>query len=635
MKSRVFLWLMLSAAWLYCGCSTDEGTSTGPGGPSGTQISGELTGVLSASQSPYWVTGDLTVPAGQSLVIEPGVELRFDGLYMFLVQGHLQAVGTPDENIVFTSMSGAQGAGDFGQWRALVFDTGADTSELAYCLVEFGAVWDSTVRYPDDSTGLWVNGAIYCWNSSPLIRNCTILMNGYNGIYAIGSASQPRLYSNNIFENDGDGIRCEPLPGQAAKATPDIRYSNSKENNSQQFAGTPDNIGVWMQVNANGDSCDAQFNLSLDPLFADFALQDYSLHPCSPLINGGMDALHIGSIPYYVGATELRGDIGGRVITAAANPWYVSCDVFTHPGETLTIQPGALVLFEGVYDMRISGLLEAEGATFMPLDSVNSQVKWLGITLEESADPNSYVRDCRFVNTSTTQKETPYGGALTVRGISPEISGNSFENCEYAAISCQDGAQPEITYNLISGFGPVAVNCYDNSHPQINHNIIRNGYGYGILCSFTSNPVIETNLILWNDLAGIKCENQSAPTIEYNTLYDQAYSGILCTGQSNPLIRNNIIAFNGSASTWADTTYGSGINVQNSSFPLLSYNDVFQPPDQGVEYSGLTPDSTSISLDPQFMDAPGGDFHLQAGSPAQTAASDGNEIGAYGKDSDW
>jgi len=634
MKLRVILWLALSALLLGYGCATsDHQAPTGPAPVTGTPISGALSGVLSAADSPYRVTGDLTVPAGESLVIEHGVELRFDGLYMFLVQGHLEALGTADDNIIFTSGQGSLGNGDFGQWRALVFDTGADTSILQYCQVKFGAVWDSTVRYPD-STGLWVNGAIYCWNSSPIIRNCNIVMNGYHGIYCIGSQSKPYILNNLIYENDGDGIRCEPIPGQAVKAEPEIWYNDSKENNARQYAEAPDGIGERTRINDNGDSTDFQFNMSLDPLFEDFAMQDYRLHPCSPCIVAGLSGATIGSIPYYVGATELRGDAGGRVITAAGNPWTVSCDIFVNPGETLTIEPGSRLLFEGIYGMHISGKLEAEGATFIPRDSANAAIKWLGILLDENADPNSYIRNCRFVNTSTTLNGEPYGGAITVQGISLDISENTFEGMQFAAVSCQYRAQPIIADNVINGYGTMAINCFDNSHPSIHHNKIFNGLGYGILCDFTSSPLIEANLIYDNLHIGIKCENQSSPIVQYNTIALNAYAGIVCSLQSNPLIKNNIVAFNGSPVTWADSAYGNGVTAQNSSFPQLAYNDVYQ--EQGALYNGEMlsaggPDSTNISSDPLFVNATAGNFHLQANSPALTAAEDGGQVGAYGQ----
>ena len=636
--------LMLIVVLLYSGCSTLSPEAP-PGSPpvTGTPLSGEQSGILYAGSSPYRVTGDLTVLAGEDLIIEPGVELRFDGLFKFVVLGHLEAIGTPEANIIFTSGQGSLETGDFGQWRAIIFDTGereaaGDTSVLAYCQIKFGAVWDSTQRYPD-STGLWQNGAVICWNSSPTIRNCNVLFNGYHGIYAIGQGSQPQILNNIIYENDGDGIRCEPLPGQAVLAVPEIWYNDSKENNARQFADVPAGIGENTRVNANGDSCDIQFNMIKDPMFVDFEAQDYSLDPCSPCIAAGpgegADRAMLGSVPYYIGATELRGDIGGRVITAAGNPWTVTCDIFVDPGESLTIETGSLVVVQGVYGLRVSGLIQAEGATFITEDSTNQAIDWLGIELTPEAEPLSYIRNCRLANASTYQKNYPFGGVITVAGTVADISHNTFENCTYAAITCQHLAEPTISYNVIDGFGPVAINCFDNSSPSIHHNVIRSGMGYGILCEFFSSPVIEANIIYATGHVGIKCDNFSAPAIQYNTIVQNIYAGLLCWTGSDPAVRNNIVAFNGSAATWLDTTHGNGLGVAGSSFPGIQFNDFYQA-EGAIFSSGLSPwpDNTNIIADPLFEDLNGGDFHLQSGSPALTAGEDGGEVGAYGQ-GDW
>jgi parallel beta-helix repeat protein len=660
MKVRIFLWLVLVSALIWAGCTTDE--NGGPSGPeySGTPLSSDDLLTTDWSESPYWVQEDLIIPEGETVVIPPDTELRFgheydnEGskiYYKMIVNGCLKAIGTEDQNIVFTSIEGSVGAGDFGQWRSIIVDDAdhravnpEDTTILEFCLVQFGASADTNARYPlpdttiigEDTTivddGVLIQGAIFCWESSPSIRNCTILKNGYHGILSYGSESQPNIINTNIYENDGDGIRCEPEGG---RGQPDVWFTNCKENNGRQFGDCPDGMGDLITLNVNRDSCDFQNNIKLEPFFLDFDNQVYDLHACSHLINAGVDTTTIGSIPYTVAANELRGFLQ-KTDALENGTWFVSCNAFVDEGDSLILRNVDLI-FEGFYDLQIRGTLRAENVNFLPADPEDPLNWWAGLVFAETADPTSYVDSCTFLNASTTIKEDPFGGAITIYNISPTITGNTFTNNEYTAVTCLNGAQPEISWNMVDGFGEAAIYCHGNSHPNIHHNVLRNGDGYGIWCNFFSSPTIQFNVICDNSVNGIKCIQLSAPWIEYNSIVGNSYSGIYCYQQSNPTIKNCIIAFNGSTQTWLEN-FGNGIKVEGSSFPVVTYNDVYQPEGQGSAYGGnITPDVTNISEDPGFLDLEGRDFHVDydnSTSPCLTAGSDGGEIGAYGQ-GDW
>lgn len=59
----------------------------------------------SKAGSPYNVTGDVQVPAGVTLSIEPGVQINFNGDYQILVKGYLMANGTKSLPITLSSGS--------------------------------------------------------------------------------------------------------------------------------------------------------------------------------------------------------------------------------------------------------------------------------------------------------------------------------------------------------------------------------------------------------------------------------------------------------------------------------------------------------------------------------------------------
>jgi iron complex outermembrane receptor protein len=72
-----------------------------------TALAAEVRGVQSGrwtiSGSPYVVTGNIVIPEGATLTIEPGVIIKFAGYYSFKVKGTLRALGNPANRIVFTS----------------------------------------------------------------------------------------------------------------------------------------------------------------------------------------------------------------------------------------------------------------------------------------------------------------------------------------------------------------------------------------------------------------------------------------------------------------------------------------------------------------------------------------------------
>ena len=54
---------------------------------------------LTKANSPYLMTDNVLVPSGETLVIDPGVEIQINGAYYIQVEGTLTAVGTADERI--------------------------------------------------------------------------------------------------------------------------------------------------------------------------------------------------------------------------------------------------------------------------------------------------------------------------------------------------------------------------------------------------------------------------------------------------------------------------------------------------------------------------------------------------------
>ncbi len=111
-----------------------------------TDVSGEIIAdaTWGVAASPYNVTASVRVSNGARLTIEPGVVVYMAPGTSFLAEGgHISALGTPANRIVFTSVrdqAGASPSAAPGDWQALriAYGNGAQTTSLANVSVRYG-----------------------------------------------------------------------------------------------------------------------------------------------------------------------------------------------------------------------------------------------------------------------------------------------------------------------------------------------------------------------------------------------------------------------------------------------------------------------------------------------------------------
>jgi len=138
-------------------------------------LTGDINGTLTGG-SVYYVDSDVTIPNGDTLIIEPGVTIKFRGYYYFQ--------GTVTDSITFTSNETVPAPGDWN--RIQFYDAADDNSVLDYCRIEYGyqgvyidyaapLVSNCFVEYTDDH-------GIDCYRASPTISHCRIEDCGGTGI---------------------------------------------------------------------------------------------------------------------------------------------------------------------------------------------------------------------------------------------------------------------------------------------------------------------------------------------------------------------------------------------------------------------------------------------------------------------
>jgi hypothetical protein len=187
MKITIFLLLIIVQLILYTTLYAD------------TIPEGDVSGTWYVANSPYYITGDITIPADSTLTIEPGVEVEFQGNYSLVVNGgYLEAIGTETDSIHFFP------ADTNARWDGIGFSSAPDSSHMDYCTVQY-ATYD----------GLRSGGGIDCSNSNPVISHCAIshcdglqgggiYFNNFNGSisYCTITGNQSLLWGGGIYLNN-------------------------------------------------------------------------------------------------------------------------------------------------------------------------------------------------------------------------------------------------------------------------------------------------------------------------------------------------------------------------------------------------------------------------------------------------
>lgn len=145
----------------------------------------------------YLVVCDVLVEEGTTLEIDPGVEIRFTDRYDFVIRGTIQANGTSDAPIVFTSGEEEPARAD---WKNLLLDGAGDDSYLDYVILEYGSV--------DNISNPLYRGALSIKGCSPRINSLTIRQAYDTGLLCYDGAS-PTITDLTIDGAGLMGISCE------------------------------------------------------------------------------------------------------------------------------------------------------------------------------------------------------------------------------------------------------------------------------------------------------------------------------------------------------------------------------------------------------------------------------------------
>lgn len=600
-----------------------------------------LLGSLSGEIGPgtYYVVDTISVEAEETLTIHAGTNLLFSGPYPLLVYGTLTANGTAEDSILFTRrfQTGAS------LWRGIRFINASDSSSLVYCIVEY-AGWP-TVNSDTASA------AVYGWMSDIEISNCsvrnyTIPQNESNGAGIMLVRSEAEISECDISCNEGSGI-------YLCSSCPNITDCRIADNHGPwtRGAGILCEEGSWplvmsCTISGNGD--------------AGIFIQGWSYAEVRSCLITGNEAgglrcdagggLEVTNCIISDNVTDMWGSAGIACFEGSCVN-VIGCIITGNVKETID-GVGAGVLCDHstlhIIDCTIAensapngkgggvGLIGSVASIYSCLIMNNDAVKGGGL----------YATDSSLVVVAggeiSLNEATSEGG-----GVFAEVSNVIIQNIEInlntagvigGGAHYRHYAEGRIEDCRISGnhapTGGGVSFLYESNLQLLDCTIEQNTgeTGGGLYIGEQSQPSIEKCVITGNAaVEGGGCFiTQSSPSIIQSTF----------NGNSADLSGAHVYLFESSATlngcVLSGSSSGDGVFFDGSSTAEMWYCDIYGnengafgfsyddpqngPPAVGlVALENVNGDSCdtyyNIYLDPQFVDAEAGDYHLTAGSP--------------------
>ena len=540
---------------------------------------------------PYVVTGNVTVNAGVTLTVDPGVVVKFSADRYLYVNGNLNAQGTSGNSIYFTDLRDDAAGGDTngdgtattplpGGWESIWISNNG-TATLDYCVIRYGGAYTGNSYGSIRKTGA----------GNVAVTNSTVSNSAYYGIEVDASTSLHNISNNTIEDNKWNGVRLDTAGGGTTLQSNTIRnnglasaYDGVYVINSSPFIQNntiTGNTRYGLYITGTGTPT----NVSGNTITANTSGPIYMAADVSgaPVTNS-----NILDGPLYVGAGSMTTD---KNWNSTFFVYYVTGDVTVNAGVTLGIGQYGIVKFAQNARLYVNGTLQALGAAAAPI----------------------YFTDYR---------DDAVGGDTNKDGTASSPAPGWWEG-----ISVANNGSVSLDYCTIRYAGRSA-----STNPA---NLYKTGAG---------NITITNGTISNSDSYGLRIETStSTHTITANTIENNRYDGVrLVTAGSGTSLQNNTVRNNGLAGAY------DGIYVSNSS-PAIDGNTITGNTGYGVYATGtgkptsfksntITGNSQGpVYLAPGISGEPlientntlGGPIHIGSGSIAANTVLGGNSFTYY------
>jgi len=628
------------------------------------EVSGDVSGTWTTSFV-YYVMGDITVPGGQTLTINPGVRVKFTAGTNLTCNGVLNAVGTADEHVLFTSKEPTPLPGD---WGNITLNTNNNT--LTYVDYEWASdgidgsnVTGTTIDHLtiNGTLSLTANGLYFTSGTNLILTNNYIAVAGDFGIYA-QDAYNANIMSNTIITplygiNASSCVNCsinenEISTGENPTGTKHAIYVPDSEGITLiQNTIVADDNGIYSSsspgavIKANRISGRIYYNgIMFENSDSSFVYKNHikrTRHNEGDsnkyLINGG------GSEGSIIRKDTLLVQLtysGSTYNTSIRCEWsivdsnYIDCSYNYHSNYSIfdlrnsdiisneinttgDLMWGGIIYSHssGNYINRIENNIidhnNAGGSSFFYgiWTQNNTLVRNNQITSNRFDYAAIYVHENCLIDSNEIYGYVNQMGFIYVAGDSVDIRNNNITQTGNStpSIYLQGRNTVTIDNNSFTLTGSSPWLHADNSHISVHHNIVKLNSGRGVEIINQSSGSLYNNTLISTGSGdyGVYLSNQTSPSV-YNNMIHGFQNGIYAenTIQNYNLDHNNLFDISGSL-------------FSGSAIPPLAGQMIDQ--NANGDASDIY---ANISFDPQFVDATNDDYDLLITSPCINAGTD-------------
>ncbi len=476
-------------------------------------VSGNQSGIWTKANSPYIMTGTVTVATGHSLIIQPGVTVIFANYSVdLIVNGTLTAIGTAADSIRLKGQYYAPYNTYYG--GSIYLNT--NTINLSYIRSDSLGYSNNAILIADNTTPVLTNSTIkndnrnldiYTWigggknfvNVSGIVyvksltygTDATIVKMGAGGYYYFlggvtfnaGTKLTIKPGASILFQHYGVDLVVNGKLDAQGTVSDSIRFRG------QYYP--PYNTYYGGSVYVNGDSSVVNY-LSVDsmgyytssvivadgmtPSITNTSVKHTNTNDIYTWIGGAKNFLNLNATilikSQAVGSDATIPKIGG-------NSYYVfNGGVTMNAGTRLTIKPGVRLVFPYMNtSLALNGILDAQG-------TAADSIRFIGRynTSNGNSDHGGYIalyKDSSIINYAVIDSmgDSYYNTTTIVMASNSTISNTVIKNSETSGIVVSDGMRPVISNTIVKN-----SNGYDYySWPG----------GFSGLSAFTGNVYVK------------------------------------------------------------------------------------------------------------------------------------------------